>query len=530
MQKLPIGIQSFTDLRSNNYLYVDKTGDILRVIESGKTFFLSRPRRFGKSLLVSTMEAIFKGEKELFEGLCIYDKWDWSLHYPVIRLDFGGRAYSSGEELKQSLTSFVELTAKSHQLFLEECTLPDKFRELIEKLHQSTGQKAVILIDEYDKPITDHLSNPESAEANRQILHSFYQVLKAADDHLRFIFLTGVSKFSKVSIFSGLNSLNDITMDGKYATICGYTQEELESCFAEHIQEMAAYHNQAEEEILAEIRRWYNGYSWDGETSVYNPFSTLLLFDKKIFIDYWFATGTPTFLVNLIKKRNDVKMLLEPIQIQSSGFDSFDYQTLDTKLLSFQTGYLTVKKREKSIFGKSLIYTLAFPNEEVRQALVAHLLGSYAACPVSDTLSLQERMMMQLFEGDHQSFKQSVQALFARIPYQLHVPREAYYHSLMLLWLNLLGFKVDAEVPTDKGRLDAVWTWGERVVIAEVKYSAEETPGALIEKAFAQIRARRYHERYAGEGKHITLLAVAFGGKEIACGMEALSENDTFRR
>jgi hypothetical protein len=390
-------------------------------------------------------------------------------------------------------------------------------------MHLATGRKVVVLVDEYDKPITDHLSNLEAAETNRRILHTFYQVLKAADDHLRFIFLTGVSKFSKVSIFSGLNSLNDITMDDKYALICGYTQEELESYFAEHILEMAAYHKQTHEEILAEIRRWYNGYSWDGETSVYNPFSTLLLLDKKIFIDYWFATGTPTFLIDLIKKRNDVKMLLEPVTMQSSGFDSFDYQTLDTKLLSFQTGYLTVKRREKSIFDNTMLYTLSFPNEEVRQALVAYLVGSYAACPVSDTFSLRECMMQQLFKGDHQSFKQSVQALFAHIPYQLHVPREAYYHSLMLLWLNLLGFKVDAEVPTDKGRLDAVWAWGDRVVIAEVKYSAEETPDALIEKAFAQIRARRYHERYAGEGKRITLLAVAFAGKEIACSMEEVN-------
>jgi hypothetical protein len=250
----------------------------------------------------------------------------------------------------------------------------------------------------------------------------------------------------------------------------------------------------------------------------------LLLFTEKQFSDYWFATGTPTFLVNLIKERDDAEMLLNPVQVESSGFDGFDYRLLDTKQLSFQTGYLTVKKTEKSMFSQTLLYTLGFPNEEVRQALVAHLVGSYTACPASDTLSLRERMMRQLFSGDAQAFERSVQVLFARIPYQLHVPREAYYHSLMLLWLNMLGFKVDAEVPTDRGRLDAVWTWGDRVVIAEVKYSAEETSDALIEKAFAQIRARRYHERYAGEGKRITLLAVAFAGKEIACRMEDLTE------
>ncbi|MDR3366778.1 MAG: ATP-binding protein [Prevotellaceae bacterium] len=525
MQKLPIGIQSFENLRDGGFLYVDKTKEMHRMATSGSVFFLSRPRRFGKSLLLSALEALFKGEKRLFEGLYIYDKWDWEEHFPVIRLDFGGRAYSSGEELNRSLTSFVELTAKSYQLSLEECTLPDKFRELLEKLHHATGRKAVVLVDEYDKPITDHLSSLEVAEANRKTLQAFYQVLKAADEHLRFIFLTGVSKFSKVSIFSGLNNLNDITMDDKYATICGYTQAELESCFDEHIREMAEHHKQTRDEIIAEIRHWYNGYSWDGATSVYNPFSTLLLFDKKMFVDYWFATGTPTFLVNLIKERNDAKALLEPVLMQSSGFDSFEYQTLDSKLLSFQTGYLTVKKREKSMFDNTLVYTLGFPNEEVRQALVAHLVGSYAACPASDAFSLRERMMRQLFEGSSSAFERSAQEMFARIPYQLHVPREAYYHSLLLLWLNLLGFKVEAEISTDKGRIDAVWTWGDRVVIAEVKYSIQKKAEPLVEKAFAQLLDRRYHERYAGEGKRILLLAVAFAGKEVACSMKELPDS-----
>ncbi|MDR2813814.1 MAG: ATP-binding protein, partial [Prevotellaceae bacterium] len=350
--------------------------------------------------------------------------------------------------------------------------------------------------------------------------------LKAADEHLRFIFLTGVSKFSKVSVFSGLNNLNDITMDDKYATICGYTQAELESNFAEHILAMAEYHKQTREETIDEIRRWYNGYSWDGETTVYNSFSTLLLFDKKNFVDYWFATGTPTFLVNLIKERNDVKTLLEPVAVQSSSFDSFEYRTLDTKLLLFQTGYLTVKKKEKSIFDNTILYTLGFPNEEVRRALTAHLVGSYAACSTSDTFSLREQMLQQLFEGNSPALERNMQEMFARIPYQLHVPREAYYHSLLLLWLNLLGFKVDAEVSTDKGRMDAVWTWGDRVVIAEVKYSAGKKTEPLMEKAFAQIFSRRYHERFAGENKRISLLAVVFTGKKIACSMKELNQNE----
>jgi hypothetical protein len=524
MQKLPIGIQSFANLREGGFLYVDKTKELHQLVTSGRVFFLSRPRRFGKSLLVSAMEALFRGEKRLFEGLYIYDKWDWEQQFPVIRLDFGGRAYSSGEELKLSLTDFVEAKAKDYRLSLSANTLPDKLMELLEKLHQSTGRQAVVLVDEYDKPITDHLSCLDVAETNRKILQNFYQVLKAADEHLRFIFFTGVSKFSKVSIFSGLNNLNDITMDDRYAAICGYTQAELERCFAEHIREMAEYHKQPTEEIIDEIRRWYNGYSWDGATSVYNPFSTLLLLDKKIFVDHWFATGTPTFLVNLIKERNDVVVFLQPSKIYSSDLNSYDYTQLNTQQLLFQTGYLTVKQVARAFLKDDTVYVVGVPNEEVRVAMTKYLVSSYADYPVSKIGVMRDAMAQQLYDSNPVALAQGLQEMFARIPYQLHVPKEAYYHSLLLLWLNLLGFKVDAEVSTDKGRIDAVWTWGDRVVIAEVKYSAKKKLKPLTEKAFAQILDRRYHERYAGEGKRIALLAVAFAGKEVACSMKELAD------
>jgi hypothetical protein len=530
MKKLPIGIQSFANLRNNDYLYVDKTKEIHRLITTGRPFFLSRPRRFGKSLLVSTLEEIFKGNKALFEGLYIYDHWDWTVQHPVIRLDFGGRAYRAIDELKLSLTSFVESTANSYQLSLTECTLPDKFRELIEKLHQSTGQQVVVLIDEYDKPITDHLADPELAGMNRIILHDFYQILKAADEHLRFIFLTGVSKFSKVSIFSGLNNLRDITMSDDYASICGYTQAELKSSFDPYIEEFAQVKKSTKQEVIEEIKRWYDGYSWNGTTFVYNPFSTLLLFTEKVIKDYWFATGTPTFLVNLIKERNDVKVLLEPMQIPDSGFDSFDIQSIDPKILLFQTGYLTIKSVSQSRFSDTLTYTLGMPNEEVHRALMTHLVASFASYPVSDTVPMRDRMLEQLLEGNPLAFERSMQEMFARIPYQLHIPREAYYHSLLLLWLDLLGFDVQAEVSTDKGRIDAVWTWDERVVIAEIKYADNESKDTqqcvstdtLLEEALSQIRDRRYYERYTGNHRRIALLAIAFAGKEIACRMEEL--------
>jgi hypothetical protein len=522
MKVLPVGVQSFEKLRSNDYLYVDKTKEILSLVSTDKPYFLSRPRRFGKSLTISTMQAIFEGRKDLFEGLYIYDKWDWTKTSPVIRIDFGGMANRATEEVKLSLTHRLKENATKYGVTLSGETIPDRFEELIKNIHLSTGDKVVVLVDEYDKPITDNLTDLAAADANRQVLHDFYQVLKAGDDHLRFVFLTGVSKFSKISLFSGLNSPDDLTIDARFSTICGYTQQELEDNFKDHIQYMADSNHFTPGELLTKIREWYNGYSWDGITSVYNPFSTLLLFSKCVFKDYWFATGTPTFLINLIKQNNEVHLLTEPVQMQESEFDKFNIQTLDTKLLLFQTGYLTVKKVVTDAFTLQHDFTLDIPNEEVRQAMMEHLAGSFANFPDSGTVTMRSRMLHALFDGNITSFEQCVKELFARIPYQLHLPREAYYHSMLLVWLNMLGFKVEAEVSTDKGRLDAVWTWDERIVIAEVKYSGRGTTEKLLAEGLAQIKEKKYCERYA-DGKHrIALLAVAFAGKKIACKMEEL--------
>ncbi|WP_056928766.1 ATP-binding protein, partial [Candidatus Symbiothrix dinenymphae] len=484
----------------------------------------SRPRRFGKSLLVSTMEAIFKGNKALFKGLWIENNWDWTQQFPVIRLDFGGMALHTPEALVRSLKASLKEIAQANEIVLETDDVAHQFSELIHKLHQSKKQQVVVLIDEYDKPIIDHLSDLKKANKMRTILHDFYQVMKAADEHLRFVFLTGVSKFSKVSIFSGLNNLRDITLDEQFATICGYTQAELESNFDAHIELLAAKGQATKQETIDEIRRWYDGYSWDGFNFVYNPFSTLLLFAARVFKDHWFATGSPTFLVDLIKERGDVRLLLEPTQMTATESDAFDIQKINTKVLLFQTGYLTVKKIIQSQFNKTLSYTLEVPNEEVRLAMLTHIMASYTDYSLTDVATMQDSMMQQLLDGDPKSFERNLQAMFARIPNQLWGKNEKYYHSMLLLWLNMLGFKVDAEVNTDKGRIDAVWTWQERVVVAEIKYANARTTttDALLDEALAQIHARRYYERYAGENKRIALLGVAFAGKEIACRMEEL--------
>jgi hypothetical protein len=489
------------------------------MITTGRIYFLSRPRRFGKSLLVSTLEAIFKGQKELFEGLYIQDKRDWTQQHPVIRLDFGGRAHRTGDELKVSLNEFLDETAGDNHLLLVKTELPDKFGELIKKLHQSTGQQVVVLVDEYDKPITDHLSHPETREANKTILHDFYQVLKAVDEHIRLIFLTGVSKFSGLSVFSALNNPDDITLNPEYATICGYTQEELESCFTERIDDVARCYNKSRDEMLDTIRTWYDGYSWDGRTSVYNPFSTLLLFSNREIDDYWFRTGSPTFLMDIVKKRNRIALALEPVKVTSRTFNGYDPANIDEISLLFQTGYLTVKEKDFSSIPAQ--YTLGIPNEEVRTSFLEYLLNAYSAYSVEQVQPLISDMQQQIHAGDTAGLEKNLRLLLANIPGTLHIGKEAYYHSMFLTWMKLLGFDIHGEVITNIGRIDAVWQQPELTVVAEIKYSAGKVKAdSLLTAAMEQIHDRRYYEKYLD--RKVILMAVAFTGKAVRCRLEEM--------
>jgi Holliday junction resolvase-like predicted endonuclease len=526
MQVLPTGIQSFEKLRKGNYLYIDKTRQILRLIERGNAFFLSRPRRFGKSLLVSTLQALFEGRKDLFEGLYIADKVDWEQRYLVIKLDWSNITHTSAETIERAAMAYLRRLAASFDITLAHEFAADCFGELIQCLHQKTGRQVVALVDEYDIPMLDSLNKQvEQIDEIREFLQNFYRVLKGVDEHLRFVFMTGITKFAKVSVFSALNNLVDVTLNPAYATLCGYTQKELESYFAPYLEELAEAHNCDVPEALKKIRCWYNGFSWDGENLVYNPFSTLVLFEQKTFTNLWFETGTPTFLVDIIKERNDVQLLLESSQMKQSDFNSFDYRTLNTQLLLFQSGYLTVKKIEQEEVGDELIFTLGVPNYEVRQSLMNYLTGSFSGYPVGNTGSMRSRMIKQLLDGDSAAFETSLKALFANIPYQLHIKREAYYHSMLLLWLNMLDFHVESEVSTSRGRIDAVWTWKERAVIVEVKYSSRGALETLLDTAMEQIKEKGYCERYATTHQRVVQVAVAFSGKRIACRMKEVAPN-----
>jgi hypothetical protein len=374
MKNLPIGTQSFETLRSTDCVYVDKTENIYRMVMNGRIYFLSRPRRFGKSLLISTLEALFKGKKELFEGLYIYDKWDWSQQHPVVRIDWTLIDHSTPEKIEISLIGYLERLAQNYQVILTEKSAPNCFGELIDVLHEKTGQKVVVLIDEYDKPVTSHLFDSQ-LDAVRTAVHDFYQVLKGSDEHLQFLFLTGVSKFSGLSVFSALNHLNDISLHEQFASICGYTQEELENSFPDYLENTAEHLEMTKEELLNEIRYWYDGYTWDGKTSIYNPFATLRFFSAQEFTNYWFATGTPTFLIDIIQRRNAANIVLEPFVVDSGTFGGYDPSELEEVPLLFQTGYLTIKRKER--FNGIPRYTLDVPNSEVREAFSQSLLNVY---------------------------------------------------------------------------------------------------------------------------------------------------------
>jgi DNA-binding Lrp family transcriptional regulator len=516
MKKLPIGIQSFTKLIENDCIYVDKTKTIHQLLTSGvNVFFLSRPRRFGKSLLISTLEALFRGRKNLFEGLYIYDKWDWTRQHPVIRIDWTRINHKTPAEIENDLSAVLRLKAGDAGIVLTREYASGRFDELIEQLYRKTGKRVVVLIDEYDVPILDVMGkSSEELKAMQETLHNIYKVLKGADDYLQFVFLTGVSKFAGLSIFSALNNIEDITLSKGYATLCGVTQEELENDFPEHLAAAAEELSITRDALLDNIRKWYNGYSWDGKTSVYNPFSTLQFLKEKAFKSYWFRTGTPTFLIKLLKQRNDIEQFLQPVQAKEAIFSSYDPERLESVPLLFQTGYLTIREITKGE-DYSLVYRLEPPNREVREAFIEHLVQAYTDLEMNEMFRLHNDMQRQIKTGDSEGLERSLRAMLAHVPYQLHIGEEKYYHSLLLVWLYFMGFKAQGEVSTNIGRIDAVWELPEMTVVAEVKYSAAQPLEKLLSEAMSQIHDRKYYEAYAG--KKVVLLAVAFAGREIGC-------------
>jgi hypothetical protein len=504
---------------------VDKTEHLYRLVTTGKIYFLSRPRRFGKSLTISTFEALFTGRKELFEGLYIYDKWDWNKKYPVIRIDWTQISHETPEEIAEDLSAVLKLKGEDIGICLTRKYTSGCLSELIEKMYRKTGEKVVILIDEYDVPILDTIGkSSKEIEAMQKTLHNIYNVLKGSDEYIKFIFLTGVSKFSGLSIFSALNNPDDITLSKDYATICGITQEELENNFSEHLDVTAEELSRTREKLLNGIRQWYNGYSWNGKTSVYNPISVMRFLKGTEFKSYWFSTGTPTFLIKLLKNRDDIESFLQPVQASEAVFSSYNPERLETIPLLFQTGYLTIKEIITEEDDR-LTYRLEPPNREVRNAFIEHLFQSYTELEMNEMSRLHDEMQRQIKTGDSDGLEHSLRAMIAHVPYQLHIEEEKYYHSLLLVWLHFLGFKPLGELSTNIGRIDAVWKLPDVMVVAEVKYSTDQPLDKLLDKAAKQIHDRKYYEAYFSETNKIILVSIAFSGKEIGCRMETIINN-----
>jgi hypothetical protein len=502
MPKYPIGIQTFSEIRERGFLYVDKTAYVERLINGSKYYFLARPRRFGKSVLLSTLKSAFQGRQDLFKGLFIENKIEWENH-AIIHLSFASMDYHS-LGLEKSIESNLDDIAKEYNLVLTKQGMAFRFAELISSLHTQTGRLVVILIDEYDTPIVQHLgTNIQRALENRDILRSFYTTIKDSDAHIRFFFLTGISRFSKMSIFSALNNLDDISMDAEYGGVCGYTQPELLHYFLPRIQEIAEAMKMTQEACIQQITDWYNGFCFTNTANptVYSPFSTLLFMQKAHFSNYWFSTGMPSFLVKMLNKAYDYD--LDDIVLHQNILENFNLEHLNHHTLLFQTGYLAIKEP----LGNST-YRMGYPNHEVRESMLAFILNEYFESPQIDSQIVAYDLRLQLNQGNPEGVMKRINTLFAQLPFELYAKNyENFYHAIIFTMFKLLGCTIDCEVSHAEGRIDAVVKTPQYIYIFEFKFNKS------AQKAMKQIKDNKYADPYLNLGKKIFLIGANFTDK-----------------
>ena len=521
-RKLPIGVQSFKDLREKRFLYVDKTEYLSRLVNNGKVYFLSRPRRFGKSLFLSTLAAYFLGQKELFKGLYLEkaeaeqaaqeNRSVWQ-EYPVLYLDFNTGNYGASDDLTINLNNHLCKWEELYGSKPSEQNFPLRFAGLLERAYQQTGKQVVILVDEYDKPLLQTMGvNEELNEKYRNTLKAFYSVIKTCDQYIRFAFLTGVTKFSKISIFSDLNNLNDISLLPKYAGICGISQSELESTFAPEIEALAQANELTYDETLKQLKQNYDGYCFArASENMYNPFSLLRVFDGQIFQSYWFSTGTPTFLVNYLKEAHYyIPDLNENVELDEDGLQTYRAIPEDTLPILFQAGYLTIKEYIKDV----RLYRLGFPNDEVRYGFLHNLLPAYSDIPFGQTGVWIGRFVQDIRKGKVDCFMERMQALIAGIPYDNFTEknlklREQNYQTAVYLVFALMGQFVQTEVQCSTGRADAVVITADTVYIFEFKLFSNGS----AEDAVNQIKENNYAAKYKTDGKKIVLIGAGFDEK-----------------
>ncbi len=505
--ELPIGDSSFRNMRERNCYYVDKTLHLWSLTKGGsRYYFLSRPRRFGKSLLIDTLHELFAGSEELFRGLYIHERWDWNNKHPVVRLSFDAN-YSESGNLKSNI--FNQLATHEKRAGIkpppEARTAPDRLYNLIVSLYDDTGQQVVILIDEYDKPILDVLENKELARENRDYLRGFYGMIKGCARYIRFVFITGISMYSKVSLFSVLNNLYDLSLNPEYATLCGYTEKDLETVFAPELASVTKSERK-------QIRRWYNGYHWRGKEKVYNPFDILLYFRNREFIPWWYETGTPSFLYERMASGAVNTLDLENLHMYRSDLSTFEVERVNLNALLFQCGYLTLVDEENRPEG--IFYTLDYPNHEVRLSLNRQLLEAITG----DVVRVSEygRALIALLDGnDFAGFERELQAFFAGIPYQWGAREageygEGYYASLLYSCFVILGMDIRVEDSTSRGRSDMVLIRDNQVFVLELKIAREAQVQARLEEALVQMRDKDYAGKYRTGNSKVHLLALVF--------------------
>lgn len=504
MTKFPLGVQHFPRIINEGFLYIDKTRLIHSLVTGGVAYFLSRPRRFGKSLLISTLEAIFQARKDLFLGLWINSSnYSWEKH-PVVRLDFSKTISSSPEKLEASLKQLVIQEATKYGVEIDETPFPSfALSSLVTKLKNKLG-KVVILIDEYDKPIVHHLTDMDVVAKNREILRDFFSMIKSIDSDLRFVFVTGVSKFSKVSLFSGMNNLIDISQYDDYAELLGLTETEIRSHLGKEVAALAKKHEEPEEAMYRRLKQWYNGYKFNRSPSsskVYNPLSVFSCLDTGNFDNYWFSTATPTFAIDLIRKQDFPVEDFDRGVVVGSDIEMYhEAESIALSALLFQTGYLTIDKYDQA----ERLYHLKFPNEEVRRSFLEHLLKGFVSNQSLDIPSLIFDLKKRLKAVDFKGFFDIFNCLLASAPYQIQIPKEGYYHTMIYLILKVFGFDVQAEVSTSCGRIDMVLKTDEMIFIFEFTLNKD----AAV--ALGQIQDRGYQEQFKLDKRKMVLVGANF--------------------
>ncbi|UTC67416.1 MULTISPECIES: ATP-binding protein [unclassified Treponema] len=520
IRRLPIGVQSFADLRSKNFIYVDKTEYVSKLVLENKVFFLSRPRRFGKSLFLSTLKAYFLGKKELFKGLYIEeteqrqaekeDREAW-IKYPVLHLDFTGKNYADVKALRDILNAHLREWEEEFKIEKTEDSPDGRFKNLIQRIYETTGRQVTVLVDEYDKPLLETMIiNEPLNEEYRRILKGFYGVIKSCDEYIRFAFLTGVTKFSKVSIFSDLNNLRDISMLPDYDTVCGITQKEMEEVFKPEILALGKAQDLTEGETLAKLKQKYDGYHFsENFVNVYNPFSLLNVFAGKVFRSFWFSTGTPTFLVRTLQHQKEIciRDILEDAEMSENALQDYRPDMNNPIPILFQSGYLTIKDYDKEF----QLYKLGFPNDEVKYGFLDNLVPAYTSIAKDASGLFIANFVRDIEKGKTESFMKRMYAACAGLPYSLASKeniqmRERDYQIAFYIIFSLMGQFVQTEVVSSKGRADCVLHTRDTIYVFEFKLMGSGTP----KEAIQQIKEKGYAEPYKTSGKKIVLIGAVF--------------------